>query len=81
LAEVVRKREVDLLYTSVISSLNGGHLLSYLKNLSAKFSEKTIFVSGQQLMLIHDTLPSNIRLLYAPEQFILHLDLLSREEL
>jgi MerR family transcriptional regulator, light-induced transcriptional regulator len=73
LSEIVRMREVNYLFTTMISSYNGHHLTNYLETLSERFMNKIVFISGSQLAHYHGYLPDNIRILESPEQFIVEL--------
>lgn len=79
LAEAIKNKQVDYLFTTLISSYNGKNLTSYFDLLSQTFSNKTIYISGSQVLPSAENLPSNVRILASPEQFLEELSRLQTE--
>jgi DNA-binding transcriptional MerR regulator len=70
LAEILRNKKVDFLYTALISSYSGIELSGYIRMLSSQFSNHIIYLSGSRIMQHQEDLPSNIRILTTPAQFV-----------
>jgi MerR family transcriptional regulator, light-induced transcriptional regulator len=70
LAEVVKRRQVDFLVTSVITTINGLDMASLIKSLSNDFSDITIFLTGSQSLFLPFSLPEHIRIITSPQQFL-----------
>lgn len=79
LDEVIKIKQADFLYTTMISSYHGMDSLGYIKALSAKFSNKTIYMSGSQVTGITENLPGNVKILFSPDQFAQELKKLHAE--
>lgn len=73
LEDVVKSKDIDYLYTSITSTYNGGQSDEYLRRLAATFAPRIIYLSGSMAERLSDDLPSNIRKLKSPEQFIREL--------
>jgi MerR family transcriptional regulator, light-induced transcriptional regulator len=79
LKEVAKIKQVDFLYTTMISSYKEKDLTGYLEMLSAKFNDKTIYLSGSRILQAPEKLPSNIRILASPDEFVDELSRLQAE--
>ena len=79
LDEVIKIRQADFLYTTLISSYHGMDSLGYIKALSDKFSDRTIYISGSQVTGISENIPGNVKILFSPEQFTQELKKLQAE--
>ncbi len=79
LVEAMKNKQVDYLFTTMISSYHGKDLSGYFNLLSATFKDKTIYISGSRVLDLADNLPSNIKLMPSPEQFLGELALLQKE--
>ncbi len=77
LIEVTKLRPSDYLVTAFISSINGQDIALYLKNLSERLANEIIFISGSQTENISGNLPSNVKTISSPIEFIDILDNLS----
>jgi MerR family transcriptional regulator, light-induced transcriptional regulator len=74
LEEALRAKQVDFLFTTLITSYSGIELSDYIRLLSAKFSNHIIYLSGSRVMQYQQDLPHNIRILTTPTQFVEELD-------
>jgi MerR family transcriptional regulator, light-induced transcriptional regulator len=70
LAEMVRRRPVDFLVTSVITSFNGLDVSRLVRTLTELFSDKIIFLSGSRSLFLPHDLPGHIRVVSSPIQFL-----------
>lgn len=77
LIEAVKLRPVDYIVTAFVSSVNGQDIALYLKNLSDRLKNETIFISGSQVANVPDRLPSNVKSIPSPIEFIEILDKLT----
>jgi len=73
LAEVVKFKQPDFLFTALVSSYHGSDLQAYIQSLADTFNDKIIYISGPQVFHLNGSLPFNIRVLNTPEQFIQEL--------
>ncbi|MBN2813247.1 MAG: MerR family transcriptional regulator [Bacteroidales bacterium] len=78
LEDVVKNREIDFLYTSITSTFNGGQSDEYLRKLASTFAPRIIYLSGSMAERLSDDLPSNIRKLKTPEQFVQELKVIAK---
>ncbi len=74
LAEIQRLRPFDYLVTAFVSSMHDNGVLDSINTLAAKFSGKTIFISGEQTEDVNGELPLNIKIISSPLEFINELD-------
>ncbi|MBN2213350.1 MAG: MerR family transcriptional regulator [Bacteroidales bacterium] len=70
LIEVAKLRPADYIVTAFVSSINGQDIAQYLKNLSERLTNETIYVSGSQTSNLTDKLPSNVKIVSSPVEFI-----------
>ena len=70
LAETIKNKQVDYLFTTLTSSYHGKNLTDYFELLSGTFRNKTIYISGPQVLQSPENLPSNIKMLSSAEQFL-----------
>jgi DNA-binding transcriptional MerR regulator len=70
LIEVAKLRPADYIVTAFVSSINGQDISQYLKNLSERLADEIIFISGSQTENISDNLPSNVKSVSSPIEFI-----------
>jgi len=70
LTEIKRMYRFDYLVTAITTSFNGNDIINYTNNLSAQFSEVTIFISGSQISNLSHELPNNIIAVSSPLQFL-----------
>ncbi|MBN1157899.1 MAG: MerR family transcriptional regulator [Bacteroidales bacterium] len=63
LSEVVRLRQIDVLVTSVTSSIHGDDLTEYISSLSKEFSGQIIYIGGSRIDPANHDHPSNIIIL------------------
>ena len=78
LVGMVKKKQVDYLYTSLTSSYNGQNPDDYVRLLSDLFPAKVIYVSGSQIHRLAEAIPDNVKLMNEPDQFIHELNLILR---
>lgn len=64
----------DFFITSFITSMADCDVLNYLQSLSAKFSEKTCFVTGNQALALKDDFPANSVFINSPQELTQRLD-------
>ena len=74
LIEVAKLRPSDYIVTAFVSSINGKDISIYLKNLSERLADEIIYISGNQTETISDKLPSNVKTVSSPIEFIDVLD-------
>jgi DNA-binding transcriptional MerR regulator len=74
LIEISRTFPYEYMVTSVTASFNKKGTGEYLNNLSEKFSDKTIFISGARILDYSSEAPPNIKLLTSPQTFLEELD-------
>ncbi len=79
LVEAVKSKQVDYLFTTSISSYHGKDLSGYFKLLSDTFIDKTIYISGSRVLDLTENMPSNIKPMTSPEQFLGELSRLQGE--
>jgi DNA-binding transcriptional MerR regulator len=79
LVDAIKGRQVDCLFTTLMSSYHGKDLGGYLALLSDTFRDKTVYVSGSQIMHSSEHPPFNIRIMSSPEQFLEELSRLQHE--
>ncbi len=77
LIEIERIRPSDYMLTSFITSLNECNLMGYLHQLSDKYPEKKIYVTGEQAEKLLDGIPENIKFLESPEALTKELNYIS----
>jgi DNA-binding transcriptional MerR regulator len=77
LTELKRRHRFDYLVTAITTSFKGNDIVSYTNNLSAQFSEITIFISGSQISNFSHQLPKNIIAVSSPLQFLEELGKMS----
>jgi len=77
LIEVTRLRPSDYIVTAFISSINGQDIYLYIRNLSERLKNETIFISGSQTEILTGKLPSNVKTVSSPLEFIDILDKIS----
>lgn len=77
LIEVTKLRKTDYIVTAFVSSINGQDISLYLKNLSERLKNETIFISGGQTETLKGELPSNVKTVSSPLEFIDILDKIS----
>lgn len=74
---VERIREADYLLTSFTTGIKGMDVQHPLKYLSVTFPGKTIYVSGDQVLPIVDSLPKNVKFISTPGDLIKELNYIS----
>ena len=77
LIEVARLRPADYIVTAFVSSINDQDISIYLKNLSERLTNETIYISGSQTTKLTARLPSNVKIVSSPIEFIDILDKIS----
>ena len=77
LIEITRLKPSDYIVTSFVSSINGQDISLYLKNLSERLKNETIFISGGQTENLTGELPSNVKTVSSPLEFVDILDKIS----
>jgi DNA-binding transcriptional MerR regulator len=70
LPDLIRKSHVDYLVTAVITTINGPDISTLVQALSTLFSNKTIFLSGSPSLFIPHDIPSHIKTISTPQQFV-----------
>jgi len=60
LIEIVNIKKIDYLVTSIVSSMSGEEINSYIHKLADHFPNQTIFLSGPRVRSLDFTLPKNI---------------------
>jgi DNA-binding transcriptional MerR regulator len=70
LIEIARLRQADYIVTAFVSSFNGQDISQYVKNLSERLTNKTIFISGNQVTNLKTRFPSNVKTVSSPVEFI-----------
>jgi len=74
LSEISRTFPYQYLVTSVTASFNKRGTSEYLKNISEKFSDRTVFISGARILDYSSEAPPNIKLITSPQTFLEELD-------
>jgi MerR family transcriptional regulator, light-induced transcriptional regulator len=69
-AELVKRRHVDCLVTSVVTTINGLDVSALIKTLSRDFSDQTIYLTGSQSLFLQHKLPEHIKLITSPTHFL-----------
>lgn len=69
LEEVVRVRNTDNLFTYFVAAFNQQEIPAYLQQLSKKFPDKTIYITGLQVQKCELTLPQNVIAVKNAEHF------------
>jgi hypothetical protein len=69
-AELVKRRHVDCLVTSVVTTINGLDVPDLIKTLSRDFGEKTIYLTGSQSLFLQHKLPDHIKIITSPMHFL-----------
>ncbi|MBA7511334.1 HTH-type transcriptional repressor CarH [subsurface metagenome] len=77
LVEVERICHSDYLLTSFITSMTDCDIQNYLQNLAEKFSEKTIYITGEQALSLKDDFPDNAKHIDSPEALISEINSIS----
>jgi hypothetical protein len=70
LIEVAKLRQADYIVTAFVSSFHGQDISQYIKNLSERLTNETIFISGNQITNLTARLPSNVKIVSSPVEFI-----------
>jgi hypothetical protein len=74
LAEASSVLQYDYLLTSIISIYNGKELVDYFYQLVSAFPQKTIYVTGNQVMKLSQSVPDKIKKIDSPDHFIRFLE-------
>jgi methanogenic corrinoid protein MtbC1 len=69
-AELVKRKHVDCLVTSVVTTINGLDVSSLIKTLSQDFGDLTIYLTGSQSLFLSHKLPEHIKLITSPMHFL-----------
>jgi DNA-binding transcriptional MerR regulator len=69
LFETKRLKPANYLVTAFVSFIDGKDIINYSKTLADKFSDQTIYLSGNQTVNIKDKLPSNVKVINSPGEF------------
>ena len=69
-AELVKRRHVDCLVTSVVTTINGLDVPTLIKTLSQDFGDKTIYLTGSQSLFLQHKLPDHIKIITSPMHFL-----------
>lgn len=77
LLEVERIRPSDYMLTSFITSLTEYNLLGYLHQITDKYPEKRVFVTGEQAGAVSENLPDHIKYLDSPDALTTELNYIS----
>jgi DNA-binding transcriptional MerR regulator len=80
LVEVMNKRQVDYLYTSLTSSYKGENTEDYIRRLSSEFASTIIYISGSQYNRLSDNSPDNVVIINSPDQFMEELSLIKKQQ-
>jgi MerR family transcriptional regulator, light-induced transcriptional regulator len=75
--EIVKTKKVDHIITSFVSSFNGKDIHQYIDSLARSFSEANIFISGGQTENLFRKLPSNVKIISSPVEFIQEMNSLN----
>ncbi len=70
LPDLIRKSHVDYLVTAVITTFNSPDISALVQALSTLFSDKTIFLSGSPSLFLPHDIPSHIKTISTPQQFL-----------
>lgn len=74
LTEISRTFPFHYIVTSVTSSFNKKGTGEYIKILSDKFPDKTVFISGARVLDYSTEVPDNVKLITSPQAFLEELD-------
>ena len=74
LIEAAKLKPVDYIVTAFVSSINDQDILLYLKNLSDRLKNESVLISGSQVTNLPDKLPSNVKIVLSPVEFLNILD-------
>jgi DNA-binding transcriptional MerR regulator len=74
LKEVENIKHADYILTSFITSFIDCDIVNYLKTLTGIFPNKTIYLTGDQVASIKNTLPGNIKYLNSPNELLQELE-------
>jgi len=74
LAEASGVLQYDYLLTSIISIYNGKELVDYLYQLVSTFPQKSIYVTGNQVMKLSQSVPDKIKKIDSLDHFIRFLE-------
>ena len=79
IVEILQMRPVDYLITSIVTTMYTADVNEYVKDMAKTFADKIILVSGEQIRYL-DTrdIPSNVKLIASPVEFIHEIDLLTK---
>jgi methanogenic corrinoid protein MtbC1 len=69
-AELVKRRNVDCLVPSIVTTINGLDLSGMIKTFTDEFRDKTIYITGSHTLFLHYNLPDHIRLITSPMHFL-----------
>lgn len=72
--EIVKVKHFDHILTSIVTSSNGQDIHRYIESLSGLFTDNLIYISGGQTENLEKKLPSNIKIISSPVEFIQELD-------
>jgi len=67
--ETKKLKTPDCLVTAFVSYKNGKDIVKYAKSMAEKFTEQTIYLSGNQTSNIQDKLPANVKIISSPGDF------------
>ena len=69
--EINKIRPTDYIVTAFVSSFNGKDVYSYVLNLSEKLHTNKLYISGSQTdSLTHEELPSQVKIISSPVEFV-----------
>src|SRR5512133_519031 len=74
LADITKAYPFSVIVTSVTASLNKRGVIEYIRMLSEKFPDKTLYISGAGIMDVSTDVPSNVRLIQSPQSFLEELE-------
>lgn len=79
LLEVGSICQPDYFLSSFITSMADCNVFNYLQQLSDKFSDKIIYVTGNQALLLKNDFPDNAEYIHSPQELIVKLESISQK--
>jgi DNA-binding transcriptional MerR regulator len=80
LLEIEKIKSSDFMMTACITAISQKKLSDYIYKLSQQFLDKTIYITGEQIINYTDKLPKNIKYLSSPQNLINELNYLISKE-
>ncbi|HLO61308.1 MAG TPA: MerR family transcriptional regulator [Bacteroidales bacterium] len=70
LSDISKTFPYDFIVTSITASLNKKGAADYIRLLSEKFNDKTVYISGARVLDFSQEIPKNVKLISSPQSFL-----------